>query len=469
MAAPVPAFSADGTGPTPTALRTDVLGSPTAAAAAAAAAGQRTPGSSAKARQLVYLGQLYGVEVVGRKCSVLHNRHGKQGFEKAHILDFDPRSGQHKLRHHVDRVEEWLSLADIKFKWTQGATPEAAPNPTFKPELCGEAAVGKRLRVYWPAMQKWYCGTVRAYDPVSGLHTVYYKDGDQQALMLKHEPVIWADDELAMQDGANPLITWVAANSGSGSEVWGAGAGGSTPRHPSSSTAVGAGAPAPALVGAGGGGVMQPPAAPVAAPAGMIPVAATGAAATGGNVVMGGQGGMNMLGSRNMVAPPGPHNPTSAAGVSQGAAMLAGRSAGMTAAAAAAMHTAILRTVFPATPPGRVRIRIHRGKKPPVCTATPSWPHMDQSNSSSPVNVQVALARMSGRGFMIAVHFELLPCERPSICPYQLRLWCSCFTACLCCCVYAQVGGLCWASMLVLRLRQLMVVPRGARGLWGRS
>lgn len=96
MAAPaqVPGFSAAPVNTTTqlAALRTDVLGSPTAAAAAAT--GQRTPGSSAKARQLVYLGQLYGAEVVGRKCAVLHNRHGRQGFEKALILDYDPQSGE---------------------------------------------------------------------------------------------------------------------------------------------------------------------------------------------------------------------------------------------------------------------------------------------------------------------------------------------------------------------------------------
>jgi hypothetical protein len=93
--APVPGFTAApvNTSTQLAALRTDVLGSPTAAAAAAAT-GSRTPGSSAKARQLVYLGQLYGAEVVGRKCAVLHNRHGRQGFEKALILDFDPQSGE---------------------------------------------------------------------------------------------------------------------------------------------------------------------------------------------------------------------------------------------------------------------------------------------------------------------------------------------------------------------------------------
>jgi hypothetical protein len=348
---PVPGFTAagftaaaavDGSAAPLAALRTDLLGSPTSAAAAAAG-GQRTPGSSAsKARQLVYLGQLYGSEVVGRKCSVLHNRHGRQGFEKAQVLDYDARSGQHKLRHSVDRVEEWLNLADIKFKWSAGATPEAAPNPTFKPELCGEAAVGKRLRVYWPAMQKWYCGTVRGYDPVSGLHTIFYKDGDQQALMLKHEPVIWGDDELAMQEAANPLITWVSANSGS--EVAGAGAGGTTPRH-SGSTA------------AGGGGLMQaPPApAPAAAPGGMIPVAATGVTATGPAGMAGGL----FLARQQM-----PQAAAAAAAAAGGAGigLAGGRPPGLAAAAAAAMHTAILRTVFPPTPPGRGRIKIKGGE-----------------------------------------------------------------------------------------------------------
>lgn len=369
---PVPAASVLGFSPVPAdashgstlaALRTDVLGSPTAAA------GQRTPGSSAsKARQLVYLGQLYGPEVVGRKCSVLHNRHGKQGFEKATILDFDPRTGQHKLRHSVDRVEEWLSLAEIKFKWVQTAPPEAAPNPMFKPELGGEAAVGKRLRVYWPAMQKWYCGTVRGYDPVTGMHTIFYKDGDQQSLMLRHEPVIWADDEVAMAADSNPLITWVAANSGS--EAWSAGTaaggtGGSTPRHASNTGS--------AAAGVGAVMMMQPPPPPAAAAlGGMIPVAATGAAAAGG-VRQGGGGpaALNVLGASSRPASAagrtaGTPSPAAAAG-GVGGGLVPGRSPALVAAAAASMHTAILRTVFPPTPPGRGKGRGQRAGGTSAC------------------------------------------------------------------------------------------------------
>jgi hypothetical protein len=305
------------------------------------------------------------------------------------------------VRHHVDKVEEWLSLADVKFKWSQVSAPEAAPNPTFKPEFCGEGAVGKRLRVYWPAMQKWYCGTVRAYDPVSGLHTVYYKDGDQQTLMLKHEPVIWADDELAMQaDSSNPLITWVAANSGSAGDVWGPAAaaatgGGSTPRHPSNTpAAAAAGAPGGALAGGLGGtwgGVpMQPlmassaaAAAAAAGPAvgglGMIPVAATGAAAgTGAAAHPSAAAAAGALSPHLMCnragMPPGAaaaaafQAPVPAAAVGRaggpggpgnGLAHGLGRGAAMSAGVLA-FPAACLKTVFPPTPPGKGRGRTQR-------------------------------------------------------------------------------------------------------------
>jgi hypothetical protein len=266
----------------------------------------------------------------------------------------------------VDRVQEWLSLADIKFKWVQTAPPEAAPNPMFKSELGGEAAVGKRLRVYWPAMQKWYCGTVRGYDPVTGMHTIFYKDGDQQALMLRHEPVIWADDEVAMAADSNPLITWVAANSGS--EAWSAGAaaagGGSTPRHASNTGGSAAGVGAVLM--------MQPPPPPAAsALGGMIPVAATGAAAAGG-VRQGGGGpaALNVLGGSSRPASAtartaGTPSPAAAGGV--GGGLVPGRSPALVAAAAASMHTAILRTVFPPTPPGRGKGRGQRAAGTSAC------------------------------------------------------------------------------------------------------
>jgi hypothetical protein len=151
------------------------------ARAAAPGGGSRTPGGGAGAggakgpRQFVYLGQLYGSEVVGRKCCVQVVRGGQRVFEKATVVDFSEASGQHRMQHSATRAEQWVSLGDIRFYWRDAAPYEAPPNPTFRPQHGGEGAVGKRLRVYWPAMQKWYCGSVKSYDPLTGSHSIYYK------------------------------------------------------------------------------------------------------------------------------------------------------------------------------------------------------------------------------------------------------------------------------------------------------
>ncbi|KAF8065602.1 hypothetical protein HT031_003203 [Scenedesmus sp. PABB004] len=213
-------------------LRThDGLGSPTAAAAAAAAHTPtaahtpRTPGGGKRPPALA--GPLFGAEVVGRKCSVLTARGGAKGWEAASVVDFSAESGQHRLRFKATKAEEWLCIGDVRLKWAALLPASAAANPTHRPELAREAAVGRRLRVYWPAMQKWYQGTVRAYDPRSDRHTIIYKDGDSQTLVLRHEPVVWCDDG----DAPPPEPGAPAAGGAAGA---GAGGAATTPRHSSS-------------------------------------------------------------------------------------------------------------------------------------------------------------------------------------------------------------------------------------------
>ena len=50
-----------------------------------------------------------------------------------------------------------------------------------------------QVKVFWPAMCRWYAGRVGSYDAGSGQHTVLYKDGDVQALTLEREAVLWLD------------------------------------------------------------------------------------------------------------------------------------------------------------------------------------------------------------------------------------------------------------------------------------
>jgi hypothetical protein len=78
----------------------------------------------------------------------------------------------------------------------------------------------------------------------SGLHSTA-QDGDQQRLVLKHEPIVWADDEAAAE--ASGLITFISAANTTSEAAGGA----TTPRHPSSGTALGA---LGSSSGGGGGG-----------------------------------------------------------------------------------------------------------------------------------------------------------------------------------------------------------------------
>ena len=51
----------------------------------------------------------------------------------------------------------------------------------------GAGLVGWRVRVFWKTEKKWFYGTVKAFDAVSGTHAVSYDDGDEQTLALKGE------------------------------------------------------------------------------------------------------------------------------------------------------------------------------------------------------------------------------------------------------------------------------------------
>jgi hypothetical protein len=133
-------------------------GEPSADAADAAGQQQQQQQHSraSKSRAARLGGPLYASEVVGRRCAILRCARGSRAswWEKARIIDYDPAKQRHKLLYITDgRAEEWQSLADVKFKWDGLAPPGAAPNPTYRPGLDREAAVGRRLRLYWPAMQ----------------------------------------------------------------------------------------------------------------------------------------------------------------------------------------------------------------------------------------------------------------------------------------------------------------------------
>ena len=55
----------------------------------------------------------------------------------------------------------------------------------------GAAAVGRRLRCYWPAEQAFFEGHVSSFDAATGLHHIVYDDGDSESLLLAAERFEW--------------------------------------------------------------------------------------------------------------------------------------------------------------------------------------------------------------------------------------------------------------------------------------
>ena len=48
----------------------------------------------------------------------------------------------------------------------------------------GKAAVGRRVRVYWPLERKFFAGVVTAFNARTGMHHIDYDDGDQEEIIL---------------------------------------------------------------------------------------------------------------------------------------------------------------------------------------------------------------------------------------------------------------------------------------------
>ncbi len=57
-----------------------------------------------------------------------------------------------------------------------------------------QAAVGRRLRVFWPDEGEWYCGEVTRFDARTGWHSVFYDDGDREQLVLADEQIEWVTE-----------------------------------------------------------------------------------------------------------------------------------------------------------------------------------------------------------------------------------------------------------------------------------
>jgi len=155
---------------------------------------------------------LFGAEVIGRRLEMQRRR----GWEAARILSHDAERGLHRLRFAAGGGEEWLRLTDASFRWLNKPASDAASNPTWRGGPTGEAAVGRRVRVYWTVMRKWYKGYVESYSAKPDAHRVHYRDGDTLEHVLRHEACVFVADGGDEGDAAGAPSPGAAAAAAAG-------------------------------------------------------------------------------------------------------------------------------------------------------------------------------------------------------------------------------------------------------------
>jgi hypothetical protein len=83
---------------------------------------------------------------------------------------------------------------NVRLREIHHPTSDAADFP-------GPAAIGKRVRVYWPDDNAWFTGVVRRFDPRTGMHSVWYDDGDREQLFLAAEQFEWVGADRSVGGG----------------------------------------------------------------------------------------------------------------------------------------------------------------------------------------------------------------------------------------------------------------------------
>ncbi|KAL0037417.1 hypothetical protein WJX79_006871 [Trebouxia sp. C0005] len=135
-----------------------------------------------------------GQEVVGREISVFQGSVKNPEWWDGKVMEFNPDSAQHLIRYHkAHSSEEWLQLSGQPFQWKGSPASGAAPNPTVRGIKLNDSILGRKVKVFWPTMCKWYLGSIKEYDPHSSRHTIKYKDGEVKDHALRNEAVWWLD------------------------------------------------------------------------------------------------------------------------------------------------------------------------------------------------------------------------------------------------------------------------------------
>jgi hypothetical protein len=131
-----------------------------------------------------------GPEAIGREIAIWSKSTGD--WPKGIILAFHKDTNLHTIKSPTSG-ERTIDLSRIRWQWVKRPTLDSTPNPTFDKKYTGEAAIGCKVRCFWPGMGRWYTGKVQTYDGKTQQHTVKFRDGDIQHYVMKHEAMLFLD------------------------------------------------------------------------------------------------------------------------------------------------------------------------------------------------------------------------------------------------------------------------------------
>ena len=124
------------------------------------------------------------------------------------VTAFDKGRGRHMVQYD-DGDKKVTELSRRRVHWVAaGAESPAptAPQPEAGARIRGNQAVGRALRVWWPADASFYAARVEEFDSKSGRHRLLYDDGTEEWLRLSGVKLEWVQ-EPAVPEGAE-CVGW---------------------------------------------------------------------------------------------------------------------------------------------------------------------------------------------------------------------------------------------------------------------
>jgi len=132
---------------------------------------------------------VFGSEIVGRKVAVFVAKDSE--WPRGKILGYSESQRTHLVRYDKGGVSVSLHLMKERFQFLTLAKPGSQPNASYYDAPKGKEAIGHKVKVYWPAMRRWYVGRVKDFQRTTGKHLIAYQDGEQIEVHLRNEAVIY--------------------------------------------------------------------------------------------------------------------------------------------------------------------------------------------------------------------------------------------------------------------------------------